>query len=200
MRIGTILLLLAVGLSYHEETEFLNDAGFPHLVDNFRGEEIIMRMMNRLSNQELTELGLATMGARIRFREAVDSRITRDAAGEATGDAAGEAAREADGDGRDNAVLVNEAATEDSTEGVQGDRRTDNDTGSETVEGANIQEENGPNVEVDGERNLIFYVNTLSTGRITHHFLDHFYRFDRNKVRANGRAFFRCSVRGCTAR
>ena len=67
-----------------------------------------------------------------------------------------------------------------------------------------VQEENDPIVEVEGmidnERNLVFYAKRLSTGRVTHHFLDHFYRYDRNKVRANGRAFFRCSVRGCTAR
>ena len=53
---------------------------------------------------------------------------------------------------------------------------------------------------IDDESNLVFYAKTLSTGRVTHHFLNHFYRFDRNKVRANGRAFFQCSVRGCTAR
>ena len=49
MRIGAILLLLAVGLSYHDETEFLTNAGFPHLVDNFQNEETIMRMMTRLT-------------------------------------------------------------------------------------------------------------------------------------------------------
>ena len=92
MRIGAILLLLAVGLSYHDETEFLTEAGFPHLVDSFRSEEIIMRMMHRLSNLELTELGLTTMGARIRFREAVDSRVARDAAQDDPGEASAEAA------------------------------------------------------------------------------------------------------------
>ena len=89
MRIGAILLLLAVGLSYHDKTEFLTEAGFPHLVDSFRSEEIIMRMMHRLSNLELTELGLTTMGARIRFREAVESWVARDDPGEASADAAG---------------------------------------------------------------------------------------------------------------
>ena len=184
MRIGAILLLLAVGLSYHDETEFLTDAGFPHLVDNFRAKKIIMRMMTRLSSQEMTELGLTTMGSRMRFREAVESWVARDAAGASE-------AGEASVDGR-------EAAVEDRR------GQEDNNAGGERVDEAVVQEENDPVVEVEGmidnERNLLFYAKTLSTGRVTHHFLDHFYRYDRNKVRSNGRAFFRCSVRGCTAR
>ena len=48
-----------------------------------------MRMMHRLSNLELTELGLTTMGARIRFREAVESWVARDDPGEASAEAAG---------------------------------------------------------------------------------------------------------------
>ena len=195
MRIGAILLLLAVGLSYHEETEFLTNAGFPHLVDNFHNEEIIMRMMTRLTNQEMTELGLTTMGARMRFREAVESWIARDAAGVPE-------AGEASGDGREAASIDGEAAAE--VQEVQEQRRTSNNTVAERVDEAVVQEENDQIVEVEGmidnERNLICYAKTLSTGRVTHHFLDHFYRYDRNKVRPNGRAFFRCSVRGCTAR
>jgi hypothetical protein len=58
-------------------------------VDSFRSEEIIMRMMHRLSNLELTELGLTTMGARMRFREAVESWVARDDPGEASAEAAG---------------------------------------------------------------------------------------------------------------
>ena len=92
MRIGAILLLLAMGLSYHDEIEFLTEAGFPHLVDSFRSEEIIMRMMHRLSNLELQELGLTTMGARMRFREAVESWVARDATPDDSGEASAEAA------------------------------------------------------------------------------------------------------------
>ena len=47
------------------------------------------------------------------------------------------------------------------------------------------------------EDNLLFYTTKMSTGRITHHFLHDFYRYDRNKVKTNGKAFFQCSVRGC---
>ena len=82
MRIATILLLLALGLNYREEAEFLSNAGFPHLVDNFRDEEVVMRMMTHFSNQDLTGLGLSTAGARLRFREAVNEWIQRDANGE----------------------------------------------------------------------------------------------------------------------
>ena len=182
MRIGAILLLLAVGLSYHDETEFLTEAGFPHLVDSFRSEEIIMRMMHRLSNLELTELGLTTMGARMRFREAVESWVARDAAQ----DDPGEASAEADGH------VVPEVHQEAAAEVHQ-------------VAAAEVPEENVPAVvEVEGvinnERDVIFYTKTLSTGRVVHYFLDHFYRFDRNKIKPNGRAYFQCSVRGCRAR
>jgi hypothetical protein len=86
------------------------------------------------------------------------------------------------------------------------ERRSENTPNNERYERneAAVEVEIDPEVEVDGviddETNLVFYAKTLSTGRVTHHFLNHFYRFDRNKVRANGRAFFQCSVRGCTAR
>ena len=109
MRIGAILLLLAVGLSYHDETEFLTNAGFPHLVDNFQNEEIIVRMMTRLTNQELTELGLTTLGARMRFREAVESWIERGAAGVPE-------AEEASGDDREAAGTDGEAAADTDTD------------------------------------------------------------------------------------
>ena len=183
MRIGAILLLLAVGLSYHDETEFLTEAGFPHLVDSFRSEEIAMRMMHRLSNLELTELGLNTMGARIRFREAVESWVARDDPGEASEvrqDAAAEVPQDAAGE------VHQDAATE-------------------VHQDAEVPEEIAPAVEeveevIENERDVIFYSKTLSTGRVVHYFLDHFYRFDRNKVKPNGRAYFQCSVRGCRAR
>ena len=162
MRIGAILLLLAVGLSYHNETEFLTEAGFPHLVDSFRSEEIIMRMMHRPSNLELTELGLTTMGARMRFREAVESWVARDATPddprEASAEAAGHVVPEVHQDAADE--VHQDAAAE-------------------------VPEENAPAVVevegvIDNERDVIFYTKTLSTGRVVHYFLDHFYRFNRN--------------------
>ena len=144
------------------------------------------------------------MGARMRFREAVESWTERDIAGVPE-------AEEASGDGREAAAAAageaagtdGEAAAEEGGHEVQEQRRPSINTGAERVHEAAVQEENGPIVEVeeiDNERNLVFYAKTLSTGRVTHHFLDRFYRYDRNKVRLNGCAFFRCSVRGCTPR
>ena len=191
MRIATILLLLALGLNYREEAEFLSNAGFPHLMDNFRDEEVVMRMTTHFSNQDLTGLGLSTTGARLRFREAVNEWIQRDANGEDVELPVGEE-RAAPENGRGDEV--------------KGERRNENPPNNERDQRneAAVEVEIDPVVGIEGviddESNLVFYAKTLSTGRVTHHFLNHFYRFDRNKVRANGRAFFQCSVRGCTAR
>ena len=46
--------------------------------------------------------------------------------------------------------------------------------------------------EEEGDR-LIFFSRTLSSGQITHHLLDTFYRCDRNKA-------YTCSYRGCRVR
>ena len=35
-------------------------------------------------------------------------------------------------------------------------------------------------------------------GKVFHHYRHVFYRFDRNVIKPSGRAWFRCSVRGCT--
>ena len=54
--------------------------------------------------------------------------------------------------------------------------------------------------EQESEVGLIFLKKTLSTGRITHHFLDQFYRFDRNKVHKSGITYFSHSVKYYKAR
>ena len=85
-----------------------------------------MRMMTRLTNQEMTELDLTTMGARMSFREAVESWIERDAAGVPE-------AGEASGDGREAAGTDAEAAAEEGSHEPQVQRRTSNNTGAERV-------------------------------------------------------------------
>ena len=37
-------------------------------------------------------------------------------------------------------------------------------------------------------------------GKVFHHYRHVFYRFDRNVIKPSGRAWFRCSVRGCSAK
>ena len=37
-------------------------------------------------------------------------------------------------------------------------------------------------------------------GMVYHHYKQFFYRFDRNVIKPSGRAWFRCSVRGCSAK
>ena len=78
---------------------------------------------------------------------------------------------------------------------------TDNESPSESVINVTVIETLPENSqEQESEVGLIFFKKTLSTGCITHHFLDQFYRFDRNKVHKNGRTHFSCSVKQCKAR
>ena len=37
-------------------------------------------------------------------------------------------------------------------------------------------------------------------GKVFHYYTHFFYRFDRNVIKPRGRAWFRCSVRGCSAK
>ena len=47
--------------------------------------------------------------------------------------------------------------------------------------------------------NVVFFEKELLSGRKTHHISVDFYRFDRNTVKNNGRAYFLCSHPGCKA-
>ena len=53
----------------------------------------------------------------------------------------------------------------------------------------------------EGREEPIFYKTISVNGkRVFHYFLDKFYRFDRKKVKPNGRAYFTCSMRPCSAK
>ena len=45
--------------------------------------------------------------------------------------------------------------------------------------------------------NVVFFQKELQSGRITHHISADFFRFDRNTVKKNGRAYFLCSHPVC---
>ena len=151
-------------------------SGFSHLVEKFMEEEVIMSYMMRLTDAELKSLGITTMGSRIHFRDAASdwmgSRVP---------------VQEDVSVSEDVAVSENVAVSEDVAVVVESNSCPDE------------HEEPRSTLEIE-DHQLVFYARTLSTGRITHHFLDEFFRFDRNKVKPNGRAYFQCSVRGCSAR
>ena len=70
-----LLVVLALALSlpspgYKEETRFLRDAGFEDVIDCFKEEEVEIGHIARLSDSDLRELGVSTMGGRIRLRDA----------------------------------------------------------------------------------------------------------------------------------
>ena len=79
--------------------------------------------------------------------------------------------------------------------GVEGGAEGGGEVGAEGggEEGA---EEGG---EEGGE--IFFYkILAVKGKKVFHHFLDKFYRYDRKWVKRNGRAYFTCSARGCSAR
>ena len=62
---------------YAEEEAFLVAGGLSHLVDNFKNQEITMDLMTRLSDSSLKDLGITTMGKRIRFMDSARAWVER---------------------------------------------------------------------------------------------------------------------------
>ena len=54
---------------YKEEKDFLENAGFGHLVQMCREEEVEIGFIPRLDNVTLRELGFNTIGQRMRIRD-----------------------------------------------------------------------------------------------------------------------------------
>ena len=47
---------------------------------------------------------------------------------------------------------------------------------------------------------MFITTKSVKGNKVFHHFLDKWYRFDRRKVKPQGRAYFTCSVRACSAK
>ena len=62
---------------YVEEEAFLVASGLSHLVDNFKNQEITMDLMTRLSDSSSRDLGITTMGRRIRFMDSARAWVER---------------------------------------------------------------------------------------------------------------------------
>jgi hypothetical protein len=58
---------------YEEETAFLSSVGLGHLALAFQEEEIEIHPISRLDDLSLRTLGVTTMGARMRLRDAATS-------------------------------------------------------------------------------------------------------------------------------
>ena len=65
-----LLILGCDGVGREDIVNFLKDQGLQNLTETFVSEEIEVRHVNRLSDQNLIDLGIRTMGARIRIRSA----------------------------------------------------------------------------------------------------------------------------------
>ena len=75
MKLGPLFLFLVLGLTvppnYREECAFLQSAGLESMIDLFHGEEIEMSMMDKLTDEELKQLGFNSIGSRHKFRTAL---------------------------------------------------------------------------------------------------------------------------------
>ena len=81
MVVTTSLFLIFVAavnsLEYSQEIQFLKDQGLEHLIEKFRSEEITINLFPFLSDDNLKELGILTIGARIRFRQSAQTWIDK---------------------------------------------------------------------------------------------------------------------------
>jgi hypothetical protein len=177
--------LLAVVLplpspGYREESKFLRQAGFEENIERFKEEEVEIQQIARLHDDALKDLGIRTIGARMRIRDAAETWMDSSQA-RGPGVEGGQGGVEEDGGQQENVQIVvnleEEAQEEEDGEG---------------------KEEEGE--EEEEERQLLFYTSRSANGKkIFHHFLNNFYKFNRRKVKKNGRAYFHCSVEGCKA-
>ena len=81
MVVTTSLFLIFVAavnsLEYSQEIQFLKDQGLEHLIEKFRSEEIAINLFPFLSDDNLKELGILTIGARIRFCQSSQTWIDK---------------------------------------------------------------------------------------------------------------------------
>ena len=71
-----LVILACDGVRRDEITNFLRDQGFQNLTETFVSEEIEVRHVNRLTDQNLMDLGVRTMGARLRLRSAATAWVS----------------------------------------------------------------------------------------------------------------------------
>ena len=67
-----LFLFLVSGYAIDDVARFLHDQGLDHLSPNFLAEEIEVRQIPSMPDPFLLELGVRTMGARLRIRSAAN--------------------------------------------------------------------------------------------------------------------------------
>ena len=113
-----LLLLLATAGSlptpgYAEERRFLTTAGFVNLTENFQNEEVEICMVEELTNEDLRELGVHTIGARARLRAAAREWLQHDGTRDQAAALPDQAARDQDAARPDQDVQDQDAAIPD---------------------------------------------------------------------------------------
>ena len=209
MAVRMILLFLALGLitlATEREEVFLEKHGFGHLVDKFKEQEVTMDMMSSLSDSDFVQLGLATVGARHRFRNAINKESAENQ--ENQGQAQEDQVQQDQNNGQvQQDQNLNQVQQDPQLGQVQQDQpleqvHQDQNAGEihEDQHLGQVQEDQALGQVQENQNKIIFLSTTKATGRTTHHFMDGFNKFSRNQIKNSGRALFLCSVKGCKAK
>ena len=77
-----MLLVISGGGGVNDQLgQFLTDNGLGHLKESFVEQEVEVRQLVEMSDQNLMELGMRTIGARMRIRSAATNRVPREVNG-----------------------------------------------------------------------------------------------------------------------
>ena len=160
-------------------------------------EDIEVCQIPSLPDQVLADLGVRTVGARLRLRSAASQWVPNQVISFLSLEISFVQ------------IFFQPSGPEDVEQGEpdQPDHHVDGE-GGEGGEGGDVGD------DVEAAAGLHFFSLTKSTsllsccnllfyskpGRITHHFSHGAYRMDRVSVKPNGRAYFSCSVKSCRAR
>ena len=70
-----VILVVSCHAAFEETSRFLTDNGFGHVSQQFVEEEIEVRQIPSLPDQVLADLGVRTVGARLRLRSAASQWV-----------------------------------------------------------------------------------------------------------------------------
>ena len=159
-----------------EIKNFLLKVGLPQYSNKLINEDVTMTILEQMTHDDLKSVGISSFGHRFSIMKGLES-YSRDSI-------------------EDNPVLEEGTTVQVLEEGTSSQVSQDDPNITEDVDTLGVDQE-GNN---DDNQQVIFRSQSLETGRVTHHVYVDFYRFDRNTVKVNGRAYFLCNYPGCGAR
>ena len=175
---------------------FLTTIDLQQYLSVFEEEEITIEILKDMTDENLRSIGIKTFGQRYRILQVqfivqvsvIYSKLNI------------KAAREYTDVEEDRNIPNDEEHSGETTEEIE---HGNNDIYPQNSEGVAEENDNNAESQVDFDRDEeendepVFYSEQLTTGRIAHHFLVGFYRFDRKSVFKSGLSYFNCSFPGC---